>query len=1553
MTVYSNYLSADPDWYDAATGPEKAFDGDENTYAAAEVSIEFLPPAPLSGTFRFKLETDDLVDIYYDQADPKSDRLTVASPSWTSPLDRDDVFRIVVRPASPAARCALGAIELDGQILVDQAPGQINDTDLLLVQSEEAIIYSDGLQTFDGDWLTAGNGPDKCFDGDENTYGLAVESVRLDLRDNPLNGTVSVKLWSESKVTFYYDRNDPKTSQPSSVNGAAWATSANLYDVYELLVQRTTIQQETGFAAIQVDGEILVDGVTTSQTETITFAQLRDGTVLNDSDKFLINDGVKTETVRWSEIKSEIVPDLEATATIAPTLVAPSVPVTCVANAFGGKAPYSFAYQWQSNETVWEDITGEIASEYIVGTFMVGRTIRCQVTVTDDAGTEIVVFSNVSDPVEAGAVAPVIGNVTLTEQDTNAPRFTDQKFDAAVTMTEEGQPVSVKTIDAYVEGAITQTGQFSALLESSAEGFNYSDFTTTSNGVAPYWEGGNQVPANIFNGEGFDSNTLNANELCTTGSAGSNIQFALPDGSPPWSGKIVLACTTNDVTCTLRYWTGSSYETQPDPTVTQFSSNNYRYTWENVPRASQLVIVRTGGKVSARGIEVNDVLLVDSNYNLTFPADTDTKFLAVGDTIEQAPHQFVEPLESSATGVSYSGNTIPVGGTGWREPPEGAFQGVSPATQSSYIGNTAWVDTGGATATTSIEVSFANKPIPANGYVEVWTWVGSGISVKFYDQNDTELTGVTTRTAAAQGQTAVNVFKYTATGAEVLISKIIVQRTNSGAFMSAIDWNGTFLEDEGTYLNFAAGADMSALEAGDEVNQQTDIEYSTAASVFLPTDCTQIGEPADAFDGEASTRFGVRFGSSGGVNSQIVLNFTGFPGGGLQVQNRIKLFWAANQDGMPAGAYEILVNGDSKAVSAGGSNLENQLSFTGLLEVIVIRANSQVTLTYGGMTINRFSVDDTILEGNAIVSGTVGSITDTTVTLTEAVAGWVDGVDVVGPNKSTSATVDAINDNIVSISSSTGTWVDGEEVTGPEKTITNDNTRKYLKFNSAGTVEDLLDAPQDPPYETLEEDPTLTLTFPSTFPSGQAPDDEIADGATLTVSVTAKNIVSEVGPETATVQPEEIRQFIEPLESSSVRQITDTWSNYLVSVNSSLVPEGSITNPTKGFDGLTGISDNASTSDISKYNVLWDCSSFNLRPTTIRWWARFGAGNTKFYFSDGTVITENTGSGVNPGQWKGISVPAGNPQLEKVVAYASTPYFTAIEIDGTVLIDNQPITGGTELVFAAGTDMSTLEAGDDVTQTVVIGSSQEQWSSNIVTGSSNAYMENPQNMYDGNPDTFGGASQSLPTSQIGKVLVPDTPIQVSKTITITARVVPQSSGTAATFKVKGSNNVVFSLAPAFSSGNGATTKTTRTYDYTGDIAELYFETSGTLSQPEIYTISIDSNELIDNGDPLVYTTTGAVASITNTTVALTEEVDGWINGEDVVGPVKYNYRSLTDEELKQQKLKFATYNNRAAVHQGDLAMQEREKLAKELQDKGINANDLLGIKAKRGRRKQN
>ena len=57
-----------------------------------------------------------------------------------------------------------------------------------------------------------------------------------------------------------------------------------------------------------------------SKTETVTFAQFKEGSMLNNTDKFLINDGSKTETVTWADIQDELGPKGEV---VKPTVLKP------------------------------------------------------------------------------------------------------------------------------------------------------------------------------------------------------------------------------------------------------------------------------------------------------------------------------------------------------------------------------------------------------------------------------------------------------------------------------------------------------------------------------------------------------------------------------------------------------------------------------------------------------------------------------------------------------------------------------------------------------------------------------------------------------------------------------------------------------------------------------------------------------------------------------------------------------------------------------------------------------------------------------------------------------------------------------------------------------------------------------------------------------------------------------------------------------------------------------------------------------------------------------
>ena len=97
---------------------------------------------------------------------------------------------------------------------------------------------------------------------------------------------------------------------------------------------------------------------------------------------------------------------------------------------------------------------------------------------------------------------------------------------------------------------------------------------------------------------------------------------------------------------------------------------------------------------------------------------------------------------------------------------------------------------------------------------------------------------------------------------------------------------------------------------------------------------------------------------------------------------------------------------------------------------------------------------------------------------------------------------DGTNSQIV-LTNVEGSWLVGQVVqTEPERI---DNVKKYLIFDDNGNISDLSSTPQSPRYTTGDDPVNLTFTFPSTFPSGEAPDDEIIEGSDLGVSVIAAN----------------------------------------------------------------------------------------------------------------------------------------------------------------------------------------------------------------------------------------------------------------------------------------------------------------------------------------------------------------------------------------------------------------------------------------------------------------
>ena len=154
---------------------------------------------------------------------------------------------------------------------------------------------------------------------------------------------------------------------------------------------------------------------------------------------------------------------------------------------------------------------------------------------------------------------------------------------------------------------------------------------------------------------------------------------------------------------------------------------------------------------------------------------------------------------------------------------------------------------------------------------------------------------------------------------------------------------------------------------------------------------------------------------------------------------------------------------------------------------LVPSANSVYLTFQNNQNIDLFDLGTTVKQNDDQASGILAAKSGNTMTLDNLVNGWVANA--------------------------------GKTAQG-EPTVTS-NTRRYLDFNSTGTITTLLSAPQDPAYTTSNTNPTLTLTFPSTFVSGQTPDEVLGEGTTMTVSYVASNSAGNSGPLTSTVQPVE------------------------------------------------------------------------------------------------------------------------------------------------------------------------------------------------------------------------------------------------------------------------------------------------------------------------------------------------------------------------------------------------------------------------------------------------
>ena len=309
----------------------------------------------------------------------------------------------------------------------------------------------------------------------------------------------------------------------------------------------------------------------------------------------------------------------------------------------------------------------------------------------------------------------------------------------------------------------------------------------------------------------------------------------------------------------------------------------------------------------------------------------------------------------------------------------------------------------------------------------------------------------------------------------------VKRRSSSGnayVYPGGVMVNGVVLTDDElrTVLSFPSGTNMDFVEGGDYVKQtDTTLSARTWSSGLSVDKCPpNTGNPySNAFNGNISNS----------ANATCIgATMTWDIGTSISGKLRVALPSSTSSNSQ----YQIYLNGSfyGEYIAMPDEEVGPNNRFIDGVDLVnvstigVFRSGSSDT-QISGFYIN----DQIVVDGQALAVGPSGQViqeSGTTLTVTGG----------------------------------SGSWDSSKTVVGDTKTLTLQNARRYLKFDSSGNVSDLLESPQSPAYTTSSTEPSFSFLFPSTFASGGNPDYEILDGCALNVSVTASNVAgtdTEVG----------------------------------------------------------------------------------------------------------------------------------------------------------------------------------------------------------------------------------------------------------------------------------------------------------------------------------------------------------------------------------------------------------------------------------------------------------
>jgi len=461
----------------------------------------------------------------------------------------------------------------------------------------------------------------------------------------------------------------------------------------------------------------------------------------------------------------------------------------------------------------------------------------------------------------------------------------------------------------------------------------------------------------------------------------------------------------------------------------------------------------------------------------------------------------------------------------------------------------------------------------------------------------------------------------------------------------------------------------------------------------------------------------------------------------------------------------------------------------------------------------------------------------------------------------------------------------GETVQAGKSII--DLTKMYLDYESDGTVNSLITTPMDPPYTTTATNPSLTLKFPATFPSGNTPDEELGEGTVLTVGVASENVVNRspgTGFEEASVQPK-LSPTIADWFSINLWTGTGGSPDTAQDINSGI--------DLVNNDGMVWIKvkDQASTD-----HQLFDTKR----------------GDNKYLVSNvAQKEYETTGKCVFTSDGYRVGGQYTNNTGKSIVGWsfrAAPKFFDVVKYDGTGVAGSVPH----QLQSEPG--MMIVKKTNDDRNWIVYHSA---------IGNEKILNLNENGPKSGNTQTVWNAT--TPTSSVFSV------------------------GTSDSVNGSGDEYIAYLFAdtPGLikcggESSNGGDQSISLSFKpqwvliKTASVADDWFIFDSKFQDPG--QTSLSPNKSISE----TFTSGRTRLSFNDTGFTIDNVNLGWSNGDEfiyvaIAAPV---IETLSAEAFAEQKLKFATYQNRKEVIEGQAAMSRRDDLMQELKEAGVSQEQI-------------